>query len=188
MCFFHSSILLYEWSIGYCHATGQKHPIYHCCTWAGGINSSRSIEQSSSSNWNSSSNTSLARHALCRYCPSGALPAPPQRSGTTLPVVHLVIITTRGPIWVSFGLKKGTFWDIFRPQEPHPGIPVEQLLASEGLSLPSLPSPFAFKLTLQAVLLRSFRQSFKRWSGWPHPKQFQFFCWYNSTTLAKWMI
>ena len=34
---------------------------------------------------------------------------------------------------------------------------------------------FAFKLTVQVVLLRSFRQSFMRWSGLPHLKQFWFF-------------
>ena len=44
---------------------------------------------------------------------------------------------------------------------------------------------FAFKLTFQAVLLRSFRQSLMRWSGLLHQKQFWFFLWYNLTTFAK---
>ena len=48
--------------------------------------------------------------------------------------------------------------------------------------------PFSFKLTFWAVLLRAFGQSFMRWSGLPHPKQFWFFLWYSSTALAKWTI
>ena len=47
---------------------------------------------------------------------------------------------------------------------------------------------FTFKLTFWPVLLRSFGQSFMRWSGLPHPKQFQCFIWYNLTALAKWTI
>ena len=35
------------------------------------------------------------------------------------------------------------------------------------------------------ILLRSFGQSFMRWSGLPHLKQFWFFLRYNSTMLAK---
>ena len=47
---------------------------------------------------------------------------------------------------------------------------------------------FMFKLAFCAVLLRYFRQSLTRWSGWPHAKQFWFFFWYSLTTLAKWMM
>ena len=94
-----------------------------------------------------------------------------------------------GPLhWVSrLGFKKGTFWNVFRLWEPHPGMPVKvTLLTSEGSSLPSLLSPlFAFKLTFWVVLLRSFRQSFMRWSELPHLKQFQFIFWYSLTTLVK---
>ena len=43
----------------------------------------------------------------------------------------------------GLGFKKGTFWHVFRPWEPHLGILVEQLLVSEGPSLPSLLSPLS---------------------------------------------
>ena len=65
------------------------------------------------------------------------------------------------------GFKKGTFWDVLGPWEPCPGMPVEWLLVSEGPGLPSLLSPLSFKLTFWVILLRSFRQSFMRWSGLP---------------------
>ena len=47
---------------------------------------------------------------------------------------------------------------------------------------------FMFKYTFWVDLLTSFRQSFMRWSGLLHSKQFLFFFWYNSTTLVKQMI
>ena len=47
---------------------------------------------------------------------------------------------------------------------------------------------FIFKLAFWVVLLRSFGQSFMRWSGLPHLTQFWFFLWYNSIALAKQMI
>ena len=48
-----------------------------------------------------------------------------------------------GPLhWVSgSGFKKGTFMNVFRLWEPCLGMPVEQLLVSEGSDLPSLSSP-----------------------------------------------
>ena len=51
----------------------------------------------------------------------------------------------------------------------------------------AIPS-FTFKVDFWAVLPRSFRQLFTRWSGLPHPKQFWFFLWYSLTVLAKWTI
>ena len=58
-----------------------------------------------------------------------------------------------------------------------------------GTWLPFFAVPsFTFKLTLQAVLLQSFGQSFMRWSGLLHPKQFWFFFWYSAIALAKLMI
>ena len=47
---------------------------------------------------------------------------------------------------------------------------------------------FTFNLTFQAVLPRSFGQSFTKLSGLPHPKQFQFFFWYSLMALANQMI
>ena len=47
--------------------------------------------------------------------------------------------------WI--GAQEGNFWDIFRPLKPHLGMPVEQLLVSEGSSLPSLLAPL-FHLNL----------------------------------------
>ena len=92
-----------------------------------------------------------------------------------------------GPLhWVSgLGFKKQTFCDVFRLWEPHLGMSVECLLVSEGSNFPSLLFPLTFKLVFRVVLLRSFRQSFTRWSGLQHPIQFLFFFWYSSTTLAK---
>ena len=91
---------LYEQSIGYCHTTGWKHPIYCCSTQTRGNTGSGSLEQSSLSNLNSSSsNTSLTRHPLCRHSLSGVHPFPgvycqphPKEVETTLPAVHLAII------------------------------------------------------------------------------------------------
>ena len=72
MCFLHSSLSLYEWCVGYCHATGQKCSIHCHSIQARMTTGSRTLEQSSSSNWNSfSSNTSLAGHPLRRHSPSG---------------------------------------------------------------------------------------------------------------------
>ena len=46
----------------------------------------------------------------------------------------------------------------------------------------------AFKLAFWPVLMRSCGQSFTRWSGLPHLKQFQFFFWYSLTMLARQMM
>ena len=54
-------------------------------------------------------------------------------------------------------------------------------LASLLCTVPS----FAFKHTFWAVLLRSFRQSFMRWSGLPHLKQFWFFLRYSLNCIDK---
>ena len=51
-------------------------------------------------------------------------------------------------------------------------------------SLFAIPS-FMFKYAFHADLLTSFGQSHMRWLGLLHLKQFLFFFWYNSTTLAK---
>ena len=49
---------------------GESAPSYHHCIQARGITCSRPLEQSSSSNWNSSSpSASLARSLLCRHSP-----------------------------------------------------------------------------------------------------------------------
>ena len=62
-----------------------------------------------------------------------------------------------GPLYqVSrLGFMKETFLDIFRPWEPHLGMPVEKLLVSKGIGFPSLLSPLSHVNSLQAVLLRS---------------------------------
>ena len=41
------------------------------------------------------------------------------------------------------GPKKGVFCNVLMLGAPHPGMPTEQQLAFEGLSLPSLPSPLS---------------------------------------------
>ena len=70
-------------------------------------------------------------------------------------------------------VQEGNFWDGFKLLEAHPEMPVEGLLVSEGSSFQDP---------------RSFGQSFTRWSGLPHPKQFWFFFWYGSTVLANQVI
>ena len=91
--------------------------------------------------------------------------------------------------WLSgLGFKKGTFQDIFKLLKPHLGTPVEQLLVSEGSSLPSLLSPLFHLNSLFWQCCWNPLDNLSRWSGLPHLKQFWSFFWYSLTNLAKWMI
>ena len=47
---------------------------------------------------------------------------------------------------------------------------------------------FMCKYAFWVGLLTSFGQSHMKWSVLPHPKQFLFFFWYNSTAFVKWVM
>ena len=57
-----------------------------------------------------------------------------------------------------------------------------------GAQSPFLLSPPLYLMHFLTDLLMSFQQSHMRWPGFPHPKQFLVFFWYNSTTLVKWVM
>ena len=87
----------------------------------------------------------------------------------------------------QIGVIEETFWDIFRSWKSCLGCWLSDYWFLRG------PPPFFVIPLLHlnslfgAVLLRSFRQSFMRWSGLPHLKQFQFS---SDTTWSccKWTI
>ena len=64
------------------------------------------------------------------------------RSQLISPSIQTLAILSGLLHWLSrSGLKKGTFWDIFRLWEPHLGMLVEWLMVSEGSRFPSSSPP-----------------------------------------------
>ena len=73
VCFFHSSLSLHEWSVGYCHTTWMKmsNLLSQHLNQMGSLALGPLSSPASSSWYSSSSNTSLARYPHCRHSSSG---------------------------------------------------------------------------------------------------------------------
>ena len=76
------------------------------------------------------------------------------------------------------GFKKGVFHDVLMLKASHLGMPTEQQLASEVLSLPSLPSPLSCLNTLSGQICYEVIRA-------PTPEAVLVLFWYSSTTSAN---